>query len=98
MAEQTALLVQKGAALAAAVGTVEWMHDDEPQVCTLCFVPFTFFDRRRHFRNCGTLVCGGLCGPKRKPPGSGSATPPQRTYMPCAVVKLKQRRLCALAL
>jgi FYVE zinc finger len=35
-----------------------WVPDDFAKHCLLCYTSFTFFRRRHHCRNCGSLVCG----------------------------------------
>eukprot|EP01083_Nonionella_stella_P291239 991095_1 len=40
----------------------DWVADDSSNVCAVCNVEFSFFQRKHHCRRCGNLVCAG-CSP-----------------------------------
>jgi len=41
-----------------------WVPDYIMKACPLCYKEFSFFTRRHHCRNCGTLVCGNCSNQK----------------------------------
>jgi hypothetical protein len=38
--------------------TCKWEPDESRSTCSLCELPFTLINRRRHCRSCGRLACG----------------------------------------
>jgi len=53
-----------------AVGTVDWVPDDQVQECPLCTRKFTKTIRKHHCRACGRVCCGYCSENKLQLPGS----------------------------
>lgn len=62
-----------------------WAPDHEANVCALCHLEFSMFNRRHHCRNCGLLCCGN-CSSQCRLLNHIDAVKPVRVCDPCATL------------